>query len=469
MRPPDPDAPTIAGGWSAGLPAELIELLFDCTSDGVYAVDGNRRIMAINHAAAKTLGIDRAQAIGRPCHEVIRSPICRECCAMTYALETGEPVVNLATDVLDAQDRRVPVTLSSSVLRDRRGRVIGCVETFRNLTWVKDLLQDLEQRHPFAAIVSDDPHMKHIFEILPTLARSESSILVHGETGTGKSLIARAVHNLSARRDHPLVTINCGALPETLLESELFGYRAGAFTGAARDRQGRIAAAEGGTLFLDEIGDMSAAMQVKLLRFLQDHVYERLGDPRPVRADVRVLAATNRSLPELVAEGRFRRDLYYRINVLSIELPPLRERRRDIPLLAQHCLERLSRSRGKPVTGISRAAVAALMNHDYPGNIRELENIVEHAFVLCTGTVIEPGHLPDHFRGQVPAGGPGTVPTLRDYEARYILEVLERHHWNRQAAAREMGVHKTTLLRRIRRLQLELPRIDGRSGRRRDP
>ncbi len=457
MTPARPDTP------APSLPPGLSELLFDSTSDGVFAVDADRRIIALNRAAALTLGIDRAAALGRPCHEVIRADICRECCAMTCALETGAPVVNQPVDLLDAHGHRVPATLSSSVLKDRRGRVVGCVETFRNLTWVRDLLRDLEQHHPFAEIVSDDPHMKRVFEVLPTVARSESTILVRGETGTGKSLIVRAVHNLSPRRERPLVTVSCGALPETLLESELFGYRAGAFTGAAHDRQGRIAAAEGGTLFLDEIGDMSPGMQVKLLRFLQDRVYERLGDNRPVRADVRVVAATNQDLARLVEAGRFRRDLYYRINVLSLELPPLRERRRDIPLLAQRFLAQLSRRRGKPVTGIDREALDLLMVHDYPGNIRELENVMEHAFVLCAGTEVGPDDLPAHFRDPGGAGGLSPAPTLRDYEARYILDVVTRHHGNRQAAAREMGIHKTTLLRRVRRLGLTLPRTDGRA------
>ncbi|MBE0568035.1 MAG: sigma 54-interacting transcriptional regulator, partial [Krumholzibacteria bacterium] len=426
MTIPLPDPPASLAPGSAGLPPGLSELLLDSTSDGVFAVDVNRRIIAFNRAAELTLGIDRARAIGRPCHEVIRSAACRECCPLALAQETGEPVVNLAVDLLDVRDRRVPVTMSSAVLRDRRGRVIGGVETFRNLTWVKNLLHEVERSHPFAEIVSDDPHMKQVFEILPTLAQSESTILLHGETGTGKSLIARAVHNLSPRRERPLVTINSGALPETLLESELFGYRKGAFTGATRDRQGRIAAAEGGTLFLDEIGDMSAAMQVKLLRFLQDQVYEPLGDTRTVQADVRVVAATNRNLARMVEEGRFRRDLYYRINVLSLELPPLRERRRDIPLLAQRCLERLCRSRGKRLDGFSAEAVDALMAHDYPGNIRELENVVEHAFVLCPGPVIGPEHLPEHHRGGAAAAGSGRGRSLQDYEARGILDALAR-------------------------------------------
>jgi len=447
------------------MPPALLELLFDNTSDGVFAIDSERRIIAFNRAAERTLGFTRAEVIGRPCHEVIRSSICRESCAMTCSLESGEPVVNLPVVLHDARDRRVPATLSSSVLRDHDGRVIGSVGTFRDLTLVKDLLRTVEPYHPFAGIVSDDPQMTHIFDILPTIAGSESSVLVHGETGTGKNLIARAIHNLSPRSEHPFITINCGALPETLLESELFGYRAGAFTGATRDRPGRMAVAEKGTVFLDEIGDMSASMQVKLLRFLQDHVYERLGDTRTIMADVRVVAATNHSLAQLVEDGRFRRDLFYRINVLDIELPPLRERRRDIPLLAHFFLERLSLNRGKYLEDFSPAALDILMKHDYPGNIRELENIVEHAYVLCPGPIIEPEHLPEHFHRRSGQSSAATPRLFADLEGQFILEVLERHQWNRQEAARDLGIHKTTLLRKIRKLGLKLPKIDGRSHR----
>jgi transcriptional regulator with PAS, ATPase and Fis domain len=384
---------------------------------------------------------------------------------MDCALETGHAVVNQPVDLRDARDRRVPATLSTSVLRGARGQVMGAVGTFRNLEWVEDLLATVRPRGPLDEIVSEDPHMAHVFDILPTLADSESSVLVQGETGTGKSMIARAIHQLSSRRDHPLITINCGALPETLLESELFGYRAGAFTGATRDRMGRLAAAEGGTVFLDEIGDMSLTMQVKLLRFLQDRVYERLGDARPIPADVRVVAATNQRLDGLVASGRFRRDLYYRINVLSIELPPLRDRPRDIPLLAHRFLERLSRQRGKTLLRISPTTLAMLQAHDFPGNIRELENIIEHAYVLCPGPEIMPEHLPTYFREQVEPPAPEPARRLQDLEGQLILEVLQRCDWNRQEAARELGVHKSTLLRRVKRLGLSLPRRDGRSRR----
>jgi len=463
-RPQDQTSPRAP--FEGKLPPELIELLFNSTSDGVFAVDGERRIIAFNRAAELSVGISRDQAIGQPCHEVIRSNICLDRCAMKRTLETGEPVVNLAVDLTDSQGRSVPASLSSSVLRDNDGQVIGCVETFRNLNWVKDLLREVEARRPLADIVSDDPHMDHIFDVLPTIACSESTILVHGETGTGKTLIARAIHNLSPRREHPFITINCGALPETLLESELFGYRAGAFTGASRDRSGRIAMAEGGTVFLDEIGDMSPGMQVKLLRFLQEHVYERLGDSTQISADVRIVAATNRNLADLVEAGKFRRDLYYRVNVLNIEMPPLRERPRDIPLLAQRFLERLSRKGNKPLMGLSRASLDALAAYDYPGNIRELENIIEHAFVMCNDPIVKTKHLPDTLQKKVLHSGGGEPRTLADLEADFLRDALERNQGNRQETARQLGIHKTTLQRKIRRLSVVLPPVDGRTRRR---
>ncbi len=464
MDDPAPTTPPPMSHIGANVPPELIELLFDSTSDGVFAVDDRMRIIAFNRTAGEILGISAEEAMGRPCHEVLRANICHECCALKYTLEHDQPVVNLAVDLRDVQGRRIPVTISSSALKDPQGNVIGGVETFRNMNWVRNLVREVEHHHPFADIVTNDPQMQHLFEILPTLAASESCVLVHGETGTGKNLIAKALHSLSPRRKGPLVTVNCAALPETLLESEIFGYRAGAFTGAVRDRKGRIAAAEGGTIFLDEIGDMPMSMQVKLLRFLQDHVYERLGDDKAITADVRVVTATNRNLLQLVEEKKFRKDLYYRVNVLSLELPPLRDRKRDIPLLVQAFLDRLSQQRGKQLAGISRSALQVLLTYEYPGNIRELENIVEHAFVLCPGPEIEIDHLPDHLQhkgGKVKRGSPARE--YADLEATFLLEVLERNNGNRQQTADELGIHKTTLLRRVRRLGITMPKQDGRS------
>jgi transcriptional regulator with PAS, ATPase and Fis domain len=315
--------------------------------------------------------------------------------------------------------------------------------------------------------VTQAPGLLHILETVATIARSDSTVLVCGESGTGKGLLAQAIHRHSARRTGPLVTINCGALPEPLLESELFGYKAGAFTGAVKDKPGRVTAAEGGTLFLDEIGDLPPSVQVKLLRLLQERAYEPLGDVRTLTADVRVVAATNRSLLELVASGEFRKDLYYRVNVIRVEMPPLRERIDDVPLLAEAFLRRLSMTRGKVVDGLSRDALRRLMQYGFPGNVRELENILEHAYVLCTGLRIEETDLPDWFLARVPDTDVGHRSCLQDLEAHLLRQALARNGWSRLAAARELGIHKTTLHRRIRRLGIELPAVDGRSSPRR--
>jgi transcriptional regulator with PAS, ATPase and Fis domain len=291
--------------------------------------------------------------------------------------------------------------------------------------------------------------------------------LIEGASGTGKELFARALHNLSPRKKKPFVVVNCGALPDTLLESELFGYKAGAFTDARKDKPGRFAQAEGGTVFLDEIGDVSPALQVRLLRFLQEKTFEPLGAIEPQKADVRVVAATNKSLSELVKKGTFRRDLYYRINVVRLALPPLCKRREDIPLLIEHFIDRFNRLREKDIAGVSNEAMTIFINHDYPGNVRELENIIEHAFVLCPRGIIEPHHLPDYLgTPTVPIrrlGGPQM--TLEQMEKQLLVDALARNNWNRMATARELGIHKSTLFRKIKSLSIELPNTDGRKTR----
>jgi transcriptional regulator with PAS, ATPase and Fis domain len=309
--------------------------------------------------------------------------------------------------------------------------------------------------------------MQRIFTLLPQVAVSESTVLIRGETGTGKELLARALHEHSSRREKPFIAINCGALPDTLLESELFGYKAGAFTHAVKDKPGHFSAADGGTLLLDEIGDISPAFQVKLLRVLQDQTFQPLGSTESVKTDVRVIAATHEDLSRLVAEGRFRQDLFYRINVVTLALPPLRERKEDIPLLCERIIDRMNRRRGRAVAGISQEALAVLMSYDFPGNIRELENIIEHAFILCPDETILPSHLPEHLQPRQDAAcfeeSGGIRAAARSAEARRILDALVRNRYNRQAAARELGIHKSTLYRKIKALAIDLPETDGRS------
>lgn len=443
----------------------LIALMFESTTDGVVAVDQQGRLTAFNRSAERSLGRDRDQVLGRPCREVLGADVCDEACLLESASASGRPMVDRAVELRDAEGRAIPATLSCAVMRDAAGRPVGGVATFRNLSWVRRPAPRPEGGEAFAEIVTEDLRTRRVLDVLPTLAESGSSVLICGETGTGKTLVARAIHDHSPRREGPFVSVNCGALPETLLESELFGYRAGAFTGAVGSRAGRVAAAEKGTLFLDEIADVPLAAQVKLLRFLQDHMYERLGDVRPIRADVRIITATNRDLARLVEDGRFRRDLYYRVNVLCLELPPLRDRGDDVALLARRFLDRLSRTRGKPVRGFSAEARRILEAYDFPGNIRELENVVEHAFVLCDGPVIETAHLPEALRRR--RGGPlrGARSELERMEAQFLLDALARNDWHHGRTAAELGVHRATLGRRIRRLGLR-PERDGRSTRR---
>ncbi len=335
------------------------------------------------------------------------------------------------------------------------------------------------RRHTFyEEIVSKNPAILKIFEILPTIADSDSSLLITGESGTGKELIARAVHNLSPRCDNPLVTVNCSALPDTLIESELFGYKKGAFTDAKQDKPGRFAQAEGGTLFLDEIGDISPAMQVKLLRVLQEKIIEPLGSKESQKVDIRILTATNRDIDKMVEEGTFRSDLFYRINIVRLYLPPLRDRLEDIPFLIEHFIGRFRNMFGKDITSISPQALGILMNYHYPGNIRELENFIEHAFLLCRGDKILPEHLPDlSLKQSSPLPSPvgreeagmsmyDKIPasTMREHEAEFILASLKKHNWNRTAAAEELGIHRVTLNRKIKKLGIELPDVDGRSA-----
>jgi PAS domain S-box-containing protein len=443
------------------------DIILDSISDGVFTVDSEWCITSFNRAAERITGVPRDAAIGQRCCEVFRASICESECALRSTLETGKTVVNKTVYIVNADGETVPISISTAILKDERGDVIGGAETFRDLSLVEELRKEIEQRHTFADIVSRNAEMLRLFDMLPTIAESDSTVLIEGDSGTGKELVARAIHDLSPRKDKPLVTVTCGALPDTLLESELFGYKAGAFTDAREDKPGRFALAEGGTILLDEIGDVSPALQARLLRVIEEREYEPLGGTTPIKSNVRVVAATNKNLEELVKRGTFRRDLFYRINVVRIVLPPLAERREDIPLLVEHFVGRLNALRGKDITGVSPGVMAILMNHDFPGNVRELENVIEHAFVLCPAGIVEVEHLPDYLASHAEKGrSPAAGSSLKEIEGHLLYDALRRHNWNRSAAAAELGIHKTTLWRKLKRLGIDLPPEDGRGTRR---
>jgi PAS domain S-box-containing protein len=441
------------------------EAVLESISDGVFTVGLDWRITYFNRAAEEITGISRKEAIGRFCSEVFRSSMCEAECALRHTLKTGKPVIGKSGYMIDSAGARIPISVSTAVIKDAGGRVTGGAETFRDLSEIEALRQELEGRSHIGDLTSRSPLMQKIFAVLPAVSTSHSTVLILGETGTGKELIARTVHSLSSRRKGPFVAVNCGALPDTLLESELFGYKAGAFTGATKDKPGRFAMASGGTLFLDEIGEVSPASQVRLLRLIQERTYEPLGATRSETADVRIIVATNKDLAEEMRKGLFREDLFYRVNVVRLVLPPLRRRKEDIPILVEQFITHFNRLQQKSIKGITAEALSLFMAYDWPGNIRELENAIEHAFILCDKGIVGIEHMPEALTARtIPQGFDSNMKTARSLmEAQALRSALERTGYNRLASAKALGIHKSTLFRKIKKLGISTPAKDGRS------
>lgn len=438
------------------LNTDTTKIILDSISDGVFTIDYNWKITSFNRAAEEITGICRQDAIGRHCWDVFRSNMCEQGCALKKTMDQGKPFVSSSAYIINNQQKKIPITASTSLLIDKGGEVLGGVETFRDHSVVEALRKELTGGVRVGDMVSNSSAMKNIFNILPQIAESDSSVLIEGETGTGKELMARAIHNTSHRKDSPFVAINCGALPDTLLESELFGYKKGAFTHAMKDKPGHFALADNGTIFLDEIADTSPAFQVRLLRVLQEGEYTPLGGIAKERSNVRIIAATNKNLTTMVENTEFRQDLYYRINVIKISLPPLRHRMEDIPYLVDQFISRLNLRRNKMIQGLSPEVLAAFMAHDFPGNIRELENIIEHAFVLCAKEFITMAHLPPSLAAKSGTKiGENKNPVVAA-QIKMITDALKRNNNNRNAAARDLGIHKSTLFRRIKKLGIQL-------------
>jgi PAS domain S-box-containing protein len=430
------------------------DAILESISDGVFTVDVQWRITSFNRAAEEITGTRRAEAIGRLCSDVFRCSMCEADCALRKTIKTGKPIIGKIGYIINAAERRLPISVSTAVLRDAEGQVIGGAETFRDLSELQDLREELKGRYRVGDLSSRSPIMQRVFEVLPAIAVSPSTVLILGETGTGKELVARTIHELSPRHHKPFIAINCSALPDTLLESELFGYKAGAFTGAYKNKPGRFALAHGGTVFLDEIGEITPALQTKLLRVLQERSFEPLGATRSEKVDVRILVATNKDLMEQVRLGSFREDLYYRINVVRVELPPLRNRKEDIPFIVEQFIARFNRLQGKNVAGITREALSLLLAHNWPGNVRELENEIERAFVLCSKDYIDIPQLSDQLanRRDTLALSADLRTSRRRIDAQTIRNALQQTDHNRLATAKLLGVHKTTLYRQMKKL-----------------
>jgi PAS domain S-box-containing protein len=436
------------------LDTRFFPLIFDTISHGIFTIDADGRITSFNRMAEILTGYSKEEVIGRPCHQVFQADFCEADCPLKRSIKTQERSEAIEVNVTTKDGRRLPIAISTSALVDENGNVLGGVEMFRDLSTVAELRKRLLGSYVFEDIVSKSPAMQKIFEVIPLVANSQSNVIIEGESGTGKELVARAIHNLSSRRDRPFVAINCAALPDQLLESELFGYKKGAFTDAKKDKPGRFTVAEGGTILLDEIGDLSPAMQVKLLRVLETKEFTPLGDNATVKTDFRVIACTNKNLAREVQKKRFRSDLYFRLNVVRLSLPLLAERREDIPLLVNHFIERFNAMQGRRIARCSERVMAALMGYSFPGNVRELENAVEHAFVVCIGDTIQLEDLPSHIIAAVTEAAAQPKPRflpLDTAEAETIRSVLAKHFGNRNRTAAELGVSRNTLWRKMKK------------------
>jgi PAS domain S-box-containing protein len=445
--------------------ANRTKIILESISDGVFTIDLDWKVTSFNRGAEEITGIPRHQALGRHCWEVFRSNMCDDDCALKRTMAQDKAVVSSATHIIRSDKQQIPITVSTSLLKNSRGKILGGVETFRAHSLEQAHGKERSARFQLDDIVSASPGMQRLFTILPQISESDSTVLITGETGTGTELIARAIHHLSHRRAAPFVAVNCGALPDSLLESELFGYKAGAFTNAVKDKPGLFSAATHGTLLLDEIAETSAAFQVKLLRVLEKRGFRPLGAIKNEPMDVRIIAATNKDLAAMVKANRFRENLFYRINVVELALPPLRNRMENLLLLADHFITKLNRLRGKTIQGVDPAVMKILMSHSFPGNIRELENIIEHASVLCLKGTIQPCHLPPALAATASdPKPPSTTDPVKSAETALLMDALKQTNCNRTAAAKILGMHKSTFFRKIHRLGITLPARDGRSS-----
>ena len=435
-----------------------IKIILDSVAVGVFTVDRDWNITFLNRTAEKLIGIKSQEAIGKKCFDIFHANICQSACALKETLRTGNPILNLPINIINRKGNIIPVAINTAVLKDERGTIIGGVETFRDLSTIEALKKEISRNYSKEDIISKSHQIQSIFEILPQIAESDSTVLIQGDSGTGKELFARAIHKLSHREKGPFVAVNSGALPENLLESELFGYKRGAFTDAKTDKPGRFALAEGGTLFLDEISDFSPLLQAKLLRVLQEKEYEPLGATSTVKANVRIIAATNQDLSGMVKQKTFREDLFYRLNIVKIDLPPLSKRKEDIPLLTNHFIKKIRLKTGKKISFVSDDVIRLFMLYDFPGNIRELENIIEHAFVMCGGEKLEIEHLPKELREAVMSASFAKKPSLHDRfkksEEDIIKDALQRNLGKRSTTAKELGIHPTTLWRKMKQFGL---------------
>jgi len=448
--------------------ASFWETIVNTLHDGLLVVDARGTILNVNPAAEKLTGYAAEELVGRNC----RVLNCSGC--QIYGRGAGKDWCSLfqrhsirakKCTITDKGGRALFVMKNASVLKDDNGQVVGAIETLTDISEIVrqqqeiiSLRQSCHLDDGFHGLIGHAPPMQRLFELIDNVAQSDAPVLIHGPSGTGKELAARAVHDAGPRKDRPFIKVNCAALNENLLESELFGHVKGAYTGADRSRMGRFEAAHGGTIFLDEIGDIPPATQVKLLRVLEEKEIERVGDHQPIAVDVRILSATNKDLERSIAEGRFREDLYFRINVFPLTIPPLLERMEDVPLLVEAFIRQNNQRSGKTIEGLSPDAMQAILGYHWPGNVRELRNAVEYAFVLCPAGWIRPEHLPQRVarRGPAPPASAAAPDASFNPARDTLLEALRQTGGNQSQTARLLGVSRVTVWKRIKKFGIDL-------------
>lgn len=436
-----------------------LKFILDSLDIGVLTVDRGGHITFFNNQSEAITGFNRENVLGNSCDMVFGPPSSRDMLLFRETITDGKPRSSNEGELLTCEGQIIPIRANYMALKNEAGRIMGGLATIFDLSLKYQFNSEIKGRYTFYDMVGKDPGIQKIFEIVPVIAASNATVLIEGATGTGKDILAKVIHNASPRAKMPLVKVNCAALPDNLLESEMFGYVKGAFTGAEKDKPGRFQEADGGTIFLDEIGDLPLSLQAKLLRVLEDREFYPLGSRKTTRVDVRIISATNRNLKNLVEKRRFREDLFYRLNVMRLELPPLKQRQGDVPLLIAHILKRLLAIRDTQVEKISNDAMDVLLNYDYPGNVRELENIIEHALIVCQEDTIQRIHLPlslqDHHS---PPIRPEVMPSFHDEiemrEKKLILDVLQQHQWNKGKAAAALNINRSTLWRKIKKFNI---------------
>ena len=433
-----------------------LEAVFASVNDAIITIDNTRRIIASNAAATSICHTDSNKLNGCRIHET-DNPCLMACLDIIESSLKKREAIRVEKKAFTHTDGApMVISITCSPLLSSHQRSLGAALVIKDITRLNYLEHRMKQEAPFAGIIGNSLSMHKVYDLIRALADTDATVLITGESGTGKNMVAREIHGLSARCEHNMVTVRCSALSENLLESELFGHVKGAFTGAVKDKVGRFQLCDKGSIFLDEIGEITPKLQLKLLSVIQDREFERVGDATPIHVDTRIIAATNKNLKEEVRQERFREDLYYRLNVVEIKMPPLKERHGDIPLLVAHFITRFQERYKKDITGVSTEVMQLFCSYAWPGNIRELEHAIEHAFVLCRGTLIEMGHIPSEIQDSaLPCQGQGnTSPSM---EKKDLVNTLEKTGWNKARTARIMGISRPTLYRKLEKYQLEDP------------